>query len=188
MSKTQHQKRNKAGVEHLRPPTQHVTLSSDKPLPEPMLTCCQLAPQEHISIEFCCKFWYFHKTKLFWNVVCELAKCLDLNVLTICSRVSLWPYTIQRLVRRHVSPANNAGPGLWVHGDRVWSVSGVHQFAHRHVYIMSGALRNDAEFILGNMTIYLHMIPLWHGNAFRIIGTLWKVFTGHRWISLKKGQ
>ena len=49
------------------------SLFSTKPLPEPVVTYCQLDPQEHISMKYNLKFKHFHS----WKYVCS-----GLSVLT----------------------------------------------------------------------------------------------------------
>ena len=44
-----------------------------KPLPEPMLTYCQLDSWEHISVKFESEFYHFHSRKCNWK--CRLPKC-----------------------------------------------------------------------------------------------------------------
>ena len=48
-----------------------------KPLPEPMLTHCQLDPEEQTSVEFKSKYKAFHYENAFKNVVCEVATILS---------------------------------------------------------------------------------------------------------------
>ena len=59
-------------------------LFGTKPLSEPMLTYCQLGPEEHISVKFHLKFKSFHSRKTTWKCLSS-AKwepfCLGLNVL-----------------------------------------------------------------------------------------------------------
>ena len=58
-------------------------LSSPKPLPEPMLTYCQLNPQKHISVKFYLKCKHFHSRRC----ICKLssAKCRP-----FCVLISVW--------------------------------------------------------------------------------------------------
>ena len=44
-----------------------------KPLPEPMLTYCELDSWEHISVKFESEFYHFHSGKCSWK--CRLSKC-----------------------------------------------------------------------------------------------------------------
>ena len=44
-----------------------------KPLPEPLLTYCQLDSKEHILMKFCLKFISFHSRKyMVENVICKI--------------------------------------------------------------------------------------------------------------------
>ena len=63
------------------------SLFSTKPLPEPVVTYCQLDPQEHISMKYNLKFKHFHS----WKYVCS-----GLSVLTHWGQVK-W----QTLCRQH---------------------------------------------------------------------------------------
>ena len=42
-----------------------------KPLPEPMLTYCQIDSWEQILVKFKWEFYHFHSRKCIWNVVCQ---------------------------------------------------------------------------------------------------------------------
>ena len=63
-------------------------LVGDNLLSEPMMVCCQLDPEEHISMKFYLKFKSFHSRKCIWK--CCLQKwrpsCLSLNVLSLFLR------------------------------------------------------------------------------------------------------
>ena len=49
-----------------------------KPLPEPILTYCQLYPEEQTSVKFKSKYKAFHSWNHIWkNVVCEMASILS---------------------------------------------------------------------------------------------------------------
>ena len=48
-------------------------LFGTKPLPEPMLTNCQLDPKEQTSVEFKSKYMIFIHKNAFENVICEMA-------------------------------------------------------------------------------------------------------------------
>ena len=51
-------------------------LDGTKPLPEPMLTYCQLEPKEHISVKFYLKFKYLYSRNAFEHV-CKMAAILS---------------------------------------------------------------------------------------------------------------
>ena len=62
-------------------------LDDANPLSEPMLTHCQLEPQEHFSKKFYLKSIYFYKKNAFEHVGCEMAAILSrerrVNIVTI---------------------------------------------------------------------------------------------------------
>ena len=51
-------------------------LDGTKPLPEPMLTYCQLEPKEHLSVKFYLKFKYLYSRNAFEHV-CKMATILS---------------------------------------------------------------------------------------------------------------
>ena len=61
-------------------------LFSAKPLPEPVMTYCQLDPWEQSSVKFLLKLRHFHWQNCIWK--CWLPSCHSLNVLT----VEVWWY------------------------------------------------------------------------------------------------
>ena len=58
-------------------------LFSTKPLSEPMLSYCQLDPEEHISVIFYLKFECFHSWKCMWK--CRLLNCGHFVSASMCS-------------------------------------------------------------------------------------------------------
>ena len=100
-----------------------------KPLPEQMLTDCQLDPWEHTSVKFESKYKIFFREDAFENVVCEMAITLQWrhNGRDGVSNYQPLDCLLNRLFRRRSKKHQSSASLVFVWGIHRWPVNSPHK-------------------------------------------------------------
>ena len=146
----------------------HCGILGAKPLPESMLTCCQLDPKEHISMKFCFKFKSFQENAAKW-----WPYCFGLNVLTpcrycqhsmaFCCHMASWKWVIIGSGNDLLSVQCQAITRI--NGD--WYHLGVWELTSMNLYqnIMTSSPDDAFEKVIWKMSVILSLPH--HGNDMR---------------------